>query len=193
MGGGSARTWNTHTHTCGVGGGAPQIAGEACAVLSAALTDPFPEAKRECCSLLLRLAVVCPAGLRSRLGKVCRYLLDYINCRSFVLVAQQQCLEWWLPITLRCIAGFCRTCCLTHVFVVVVKKNWFYFGWVLPVTLTYVRACYRQHTYFAKEVCIVCVLELGRHSERSGGRHSEGASPVCLFSTRSVDMLCIEE
>lgn len=51
-------------------GGAPQVAGEACGVLSAALTDPFPEAKRECCSLLLRLAVVCPGGLRSRLGKV---------------------------------------------------------------------------------------------------------------------------
>lgn len=40
-------------------------------MLSAALTDPFPEAKRECCSLLLRLAEVCPGGLRARLGKVC--------------------------------------------------------------------------------------------------------------------------
>lgn len=39
-------------------------------MLSAALTDPFPETKRECCALLLRLASVCPGGLRSRLGKV---------------------------------------------------------------------------------------------------------------------------
>ncbi|CAM9268980.1 unnamed protein product [Ectocarpus sp. 13 AM-2016] len=52
-----------------------EIAGEACGVLSAALTDPFPEAKRECCSLLLRLADVCPEGLRSRLGKVLRPLI----------------------------------------------------------------------------------------------------------------------
>eukprot|EP00752_Nemacystus_decipiens_P002612 g2445.t1 len=51
-----------------------EVAGEACAVLAAALTDPFPEAKRECCSLLLKLAAVCPGGLRSRLGKVLRPL-----------------------------------------------------------------------------------------------------------------------
>lgn len=38
-------------------------------MLSAALTDSFPEAKRECCTLLLRLAAVCPGGLRLRLGK----------------------------------------------------------------------------------------------------------------------------
>lgn len=47
-----------------------QVANEACAVLAAALTDSFPEAKRECCTLLLRLAAVCPGGLRLRLGKV---------------------------------------------------------------------------------------------------------------------------
>ncbi|CAM9230591.1 unnamed protein product, partial [Laminaria digitata] len=52
-----------------------EIAGEACGVLSAALTDPFPETKRECCSLLLRLASVCPGALRSRLGKVLRPLI----------------------------------------------------------------------------------------------------------------------
>eukprot|EP00904_Undaria_pinnatifida_P011354 jgi/Undpi1/7349/HiC_scaffold_22.g09822.m1 len=52
-----------------------EIAGEACGVLSAALTDPFPETKRECCSLLVRLAFVCPEGLRSRLGKVLRPLI----------------------------------------------------------------------------------------------------------------------
>eukprot|EP00903_Cladosiphon_okamuranus_P019980 g18356.t1 len=52
-----------------------EVAGEACGVLAAALTDPFPEAKRECCSLLLRLAAICPGGLRSRLGKVLRPLM----------------------------------------------------------------------------------------------------------------------
>ncbi|CAM9890419.1 unnamed protein product, partial [Hapterophycus canaliculatus] len=65
------RRTDVHTGACGV----PQVAGEACGVLSAALTDPFPEVKRECCSLLLRLASVCPGELRSRLGKVLRPLI----------------------------------------------------------------------------------------------------------------------
>lgn len=68
-----------------VGGwGAPQVAGQACAVLAAALTDPFPEAKRECCSLLLRLAAICPGGLRSRLGKV--GICGWIFCRCCLSV-----------------------------------------------------------------------------------------------------------
>ncbi|CAM9495550.1 unnamed protein product, partial [Scytosiphon promiscuus] len=52
-----------------------EVAEEACGILSAALTDPFPEVKRECCSLLLRLAAVCPGELRSRMGKVLRPLI----------------------------------------------------------------------------------------------------------------------
>lgn len=57
-------------------------------MLSAALTDPFPEAKRECCSLLLRLTAVCPGQLRSRLGKVIKFyshiMKDPLVCVGFV-------------------------------------------------------------------------------------------------------------
>lgn len=57
---------------CVVAGGGLQVGSEACAILAAALTDTFPDAKRECCSLLLRMARVCPGELRSRMGKARR-------------------------------------------------------------------------------------------------------------------------
>ncbi|CAM9284235.1 unnamed protein product, partial [Choristocarpus tenellus] len=52
-----------------------KVAGSACGTISVALSDSFPEVKRGCCLLLLRLGTVCPGEVRLRAGKILRPLV----------------------------------------------------------------------------------------------------------------------
>lgn len=48
-------------------------------VVASALTDPFPDVKRECCALLIRVVEISPEGVRLSLGKLIKPLISNLG------------------------------------------------------------------------------------------------------------------